>query len=70
VRRRGTEPLWVAGQGRFATVSRCRGLVTVVYHETLEAAQFTDAWLAKVGCGHGCHRDHELVEHRRLAAVS
>ncbi len=49
------------GDGRYATLSWCAGLM-VVLHKTEEAADRALSMIAGGGCGHACWRDHELVD--------
>ena len=49
------------GNGRWATVAWCAGL-TVQLHRTRERAQAALAMIDGYACGHGCWRDHELVD--------
>lgn len=59
---------WIAGNGPFATVSRCphgpsqRSMVTAVLHTTVEAARDSLAAIDGGGCGGQCTRQHKLVE--------
>ena len=49
------------GTGQYATVAWCAGL-TVQLHRTRGRAQSALAAIDGYACGHGCWRDHELVD--------
>jgi hypothetical protein len=49
------------GDGRWATVAWCGGL-TVFLHRASEEAEKSFRWIDRLGCGHACWRDHELVD--------
>ncbi len=52
---------WVWGEGRWATVTNCRG-VTVMLHATLDDALAAVDAIDRKACGGGCQRRHEVVE--------
>ena len=54
------EAEWIEGDGRFALVSRCRG-VTVSLWESLEAATNKKSFIDKIACGGACVGDHEII---------
>lgn len=51
---------WVAGEGQFASVSRCRG-TTVALYERLEHAEQAKRVIDSSACGGACSRRHEIV---------
>lgn len=51
----------VGGQGRYATVTWCAGLLVVLWPTAMGAAA-VHARLKTDACGHGCWHDHELVD--------
>ena len=68
-RRRWPEAEWIAGQGRFAVVSRCPTVVyddalTVELNDTLKDAIESRWHIDKKGCGSGCLGaiGHEIVK--------
>jgi len=52
--------VWVAGEGRYATLAHC-DVLTVQLHQTREAAESALGMIDRTGCGGGCHRHHELI---------
>ena len=55
-----TRAEWVAGEGEYATLARCR-VLTAELHTTLEKAQAAMRLIDSTGCGGRCHNDHELI---------
>ncbi len=62
--------VWVAGEGRYASVSLCghsvgRGRMvytTVELHPTRESAERAKAIIDRLGCGGRCCRDHFVTD--------
>lgn len=52
---------WVLGNGPFASVSRCRGRITVQLHNDEQQARSALATIDSTACGGLCSRQHALV---------
>ncbi len=52
---------WIEGEGRWASVTNCRG-TTVMLHATLDDAVAAVAAIDRRACGGACSRHHEVVE--------
>jgi hypothetical protein len=59
--------VWITGDGPYATVSYCRGnirprdpFISVMLHETEEAARKAMETIDRLGCGGGCDEYHRL----------
>ena len=63
-RRRWPRAGWIAGRGRYASVSFCRPAVTVMLYPTLEGAANEKVELDILGCGGRCigWRAHRVVD--------
>jgi hypothetical protein len=57
------EAAWIIGTGPFALVARCGG-VTVTLWKSMEAATESREFIDRLGCGHACHGDHEIIQLR------
>jgi hypothetical protein len=51
---------WIAGDGPYATLARCR-VLTVELHTTEDTARKSLARIDGTGCGGRCYGDHELI---------
>ena len=54
---------WVAGRGRWATLAGC-GVLTIVLHQSKDAALASLAAIDQWGCGHRCPAKPEWKRHR------
>jgi hypothetical protein len=62
-RRWGRQTEWIAGDGAFATLAKCR-YFSVELHPTIEAAREALNRINLDGCGGHCKRNHSLVDLR------
>jgi len=54
---------WVTGEGRYATVSDCQDIQTVMLHETMDEAVKVKEQIDSTGCGSKCDsRRHKIVD--------
>lgn len=60
-RRWGRQTEWIAGDGPFATLARCR-YFSVELHPTIEAAHEALNRINLDGCGGHCGNHHEIVD--------
>jgi len=67
-RRRWPRAEWIAGRGRYASVSFCGPAVTVILYPTLEGALNEKAEIDILGCGGRCmgRRAHRVVDLGRV----
>lgn len=59
--RRWPRAAWIIGNGPHASVAHCDE-TTVMLFETRAEADLASSFIGKYGCGHACHRDHEVVD--------
>jgi hypothetical protein len=52
---------WITGQGPWATLAHCRGVLTITLHGTRRDAEQSLREIDRLGCGSGCGRMHEIV---------
>ena len=52
---------WIIGNGRYASVAYC-DTTTVMLFATLAEAEHAKALIGRIGCGHACRVEHELVD--------
>jgi hypothetical protein len=57
--------VWTHGTGEFATLAHCGGELTIMHHETLEAAAAALRDIDSCGCCGRCTNHHTLVRVRR-----
>jgi hypothetical protein len=67
-RRRWPRAEWIAGRGRYASVSFCGPAVTVILYPTLKGALEEKAEIDILGCGGRCtgRRAHRVVDLGRV----
>lgn len=51
---------WVWGDGEYALIAWC-GVPTVMLHETLERAEWSEEQIDRYGCGSKCDGKHVIV---------
>jgi hypothetical protein len=51
------DPLWIHGEGEFASVSTCRGRTTVMLYSTAQEAEAGKAQIDGSACGGFCERN-------------
>ncbi len=51
---------WITGSGRWASVSRCRGVTVMLWPAEAEARRALEA-IAAFGCGGRCTQKHALI---------
>src|SRR5262245_57249410 len=54
--------VWIAGNGRFASLSNCRPAATVALHANRAKAQEAVTLIDKIACGSRCTGRHEVID--------
>ncbi len=67
-RRKWPSAIWIAGDGPYASVTRCPPGETVMLFGTMVEAETLKSFIDITGCGENCRRDHLTVELRPGAA--
>jgi hypothetical protein len=60
-RRRWPAAEWIIGNGQYASVAYC-DVTTVMLFSTQAEAERAQAFIRRVGCGHVCRIEHQLVD--------
>lgn len=60
-RKRWPRAEWIQGEGRWASVARCR-VLTVMLHSEMGKATEAKAFIDRLGCGGACTGDHSIVD--------
>ena len=62
-RRWGKKAEWISGDGQFALLAPCKGIITVTLWGTRDEAEKEKTFIDETGCGGGCTpRLHEIVD--------
>lgn len=57
---------WAAGDGRYALLAHC-DVLTITLHKTMQSAGDSKDFIDRTGCGHACHRAHEILDLSRAS---